>query len=213
MKVDRALISVFDKRDLDKLVKKLRDLGVTIVSTGGTSVEIKAHEVSVLEVSDLPGSFPEMLGGRVKTLQPTVHAAILAKQDNEAQMEEVLSHKITPVQLVVVNFYPLGEKIQEGITIERVIEEGMDIGGPSMVCSAIKNFPSVAVVVDPNDYGLIITELESTGEISEQLRLKLAVKASYEVAKYHWMVYQWMAKTFGFEINPLPSLPFPDSKL
>jgi len=205
MQVRRVLISVSNKEKLGEFAKELSNLGIEIVSTGGTSREIRSHGVPVTEVSQLPGSFPEMLKGRVKTLQPSVLAGVLVKQDDENQMKEIAEHNIQPFQMVVVNFYPWEKKIQEiGLKIDEIIEEGMDIGGPNATCSAIKNYPYVTTVIDPNDYDLILKELKENGEVSEQLRIHLAVKASFEVVWYRYRIFQWMAVTFGYKSEQFP---------
>lgn len=205
MKVKRALISVSDKAGIVDFARALHELGVEIVSTGGTARAILEAGVPVVKVEDLPGSFPEMLGGRVKTLQPPVHGGILVKQNNEEQLAEIAEHQVEPFQLVAVNFYPWEKKIAEiGLSIDQIIEEGMDIGGPTMVSSGIKNYPFVVTVTDPADYDLLISELQETGEISLETSQKLAVKAAHQVAWYRVQISRWMAEKLSGKTELFP---------
>jgi phosphoribosylaminoimidazolecarboxamide formyltransferase/IMP cyclohydrolase len=177
----RALISVSDKTGLDVLGPALRDLGWTLISTGGTAWALNRAGCEVVEVCDHTG-FPEILDGRVKTLHPKVFAGILAapSAEHEAQLEKL---RIPPVDLVVVNLYPFRETVaRSGVSLEEAVEQ-IDIGGPSLLRAAAKNHARVTVVVDPADYGAVFDELR-TGEVAASTRRRLAVKAFRHTAAY-----------------------------
>ena len=178
----RAIISVYDKTGVVEFAQALTDLGFEILSTGGTAAALSKAGVSVTLVSDVTG-FPEILGGRVKTLHPMVHAGILARRTREHQ-EDLERHGITPIQLVAVNLYPFKKTIEEpGVTLEEAVEN-IDIGGPTMVRAAAKNFERVTVVTNPDRYEEIISELKAMGEVSKATRAKLAVEAFRHTAEY-----------------------------
>src|SRR5271155_4871429 len=158
MAVERALISVFDKSGIVEFAKRLAALRIEILSTGGTSRLLRESGVSVRDVAELTG-WPEMLGGRVKTLHPKVHGGILFQRGKPEDRKQVDEHKIGAIDLVVVNLYPFSATAAKpGVTAEELIEN-IDIGGPAMVRSAAKNFQSVGVVTDPADYAAIAAEL------------------------------------------------------
>ncbi len=160
MAVERALISVYDKTGLADFASQLARLGIEIVSTGGTARFLREAGISVRDVADLTGS-PEMLGGRVKTLHPKVHGGILFRRGNADDRKQTAAHGIAPIDMVVVNLYPFSATAgKSGVTAEELIEN-IDIGGPTMVRSAAKNFESVAVVTDPADYSALLEELRS----------------------------------------------------
>ena len=168
MKVKRALISVSDKTGLEGFVRSLAKFGVEILSTGGTAKAIESFGVAVREVSDYTG-FPEMMNGRVKTLHPKIHAGLLARRDKTSHMEEAKKHDIGMIDMVVVNLYPF-EKVaaKEGVPEEEAVEN-IDIGGPSMLRSAAKNYKAVACVCNPTRYESVIKELEASGgSLSEE---------------------------------------------
>lgn len=196
MKVRRALISVSDKTGLIDLVKTLDKFGVEIVSTGGTAKAIAGAGVPVIEVSDYTG-FPEMMNGRVKTLHPKIHGGLLALRESEEHMRQAKDHDIGLIDMVVVNLYPF-EKVtaKESTTLEEAIEN-IDIGGPSMLRSAAKNYRSVAVVCDPCWYPSIIEELKkSKGSIGEETRGKLALQVFERTAGYDGVIRDYLkAKT------------------
>src|SRR6202035_3871400 len=174
--IERALVSVYDKTGLVEFAQGLASLGVEIVSTGGTAKLLRENGVSVRDVSDLTG-WPEMLGGRVKTLHPKVHGGILFQRDKAEDRKQTGEHSIVPIDLVVVNLYPFSATAAKpGVTPEELIEN-IDIGGPAMVRSAAKNFQSVGVVTDPGDYAAILAELREKRELSLATRLGLARKA------------------------------------
>jgi phosphoribosylaminoimidazolecarboxamide formyltransferase/IMP cyclohydrolase len=181
--VARALISVFDKTGVVEFARELASLGVEIVSTGGTARLLREGGVAVRDVAELTG-WPEMLGGRVKTLHPKVHGGILFQRGKAEDRKQVGEHGIVPIDLVVVNLYPFSATAAKpGVTPEELIEN-IDIGGPAMVRSAAKNFQSVGVVTDPSDYAAIATELRDKGELSLGTRLNLARKAYARTARY-----------------------------
>jgi phosphoribosylaminoimidazolecarboxamide formyltransferase / IMP cyclohydrolase len=187
MAVERALISVFDKTGIVEFAKRLAALKIEILSTGGTSKLLREAGVTVRDVSDFTG-WPEMLGGRVKTLHPKVHGGLLYRRkhkDDEAQAKE---HGIAPIDLVVVNLYPFeATAAKSGLTAEELIEN-IDIGGPTMLRSAAKNFESVTVITDPADYSRVATELEAGKETSLATRVDLARKVFATTSTYDGMI-------------------------
>ena len=182
-KVQRALISVSNKQGIADLAARLAQLGVEIISTGGTAGLLREKKIPVKDVSEVTG-FPEMMDGRVKTLHPKIHGGLLALRDNAEHVAQMKAHEISPIDLVVVNLYPFEETVKKQAALPEIIEQ-IDIGGPSMVRSAAKNHAHVAVVVDPADYGAVLEELQdSRGEIAAETRFRLAVKAFGHTARY-----------------------------
>jgi phosphoribosylaminoimidazolecarboxamide formyltransferase/IMP cyclohydrolase len=179
--VRRALVSVSDKRGVVELAKVLAELGVEILSTGGTAAALTAAGIAVKQVSEHTGA-PEILDGRVKTLHPRIHGGLLGR-DTEQHRAEMQKHSIEPIDLVVVNLYPFEATIAKGVAFDEAIEN-IDIGGPSMLRSAAKNHERVAVVVDPEDYDAVVAELRQGKEISATRRLQLARKAFAHTAAY-----------------------------
>lgn len=176
MATKRALISVSDKTGVIEFAKKLTNKGIEILSTGGTAKVLKEAGIKVKDVSDYT-SFPEMMNGRVKTLHPKVHGGILALRDKEEHMKQAGENGIEMIDLVVVNLYPFEKTVEkEDVTEEEAIEN-IDIGGPSMVRSAAKNYKFVTIVSDPEDYDSVAAEIEKNGETSLETRRKLARKA------------------------------------
>jgi phosphoribosylaminoimidazolecarboxamide formyltransferase / IMP cyclohydrolase len=185
--VERALISVYDKTGLAEFATKLSKLGVEIVSTGGTARFLRDAGITVRDVAELTGS-PEMLGGRVKTLHPKVHGGILFRRGNADDRKQTAEHGIAPIDMVVVNLYPFSATANKpGVTAEELIEN-IDIGGPTMLRSAAKNFESVAVVTDPADYAKLLEELESSREIRLATRFELARKVFALTAHYDGLI-------------------------
>src|SRR6185295_12038770 len=173
----RALISVFDKTGLEELARGLSRLGVEIVSTGGTLKFLEEKGVAVTAVSGVTG-FPEILDGRVKTLHPHIHGGILANRSVPAHLEALEAHGIGRIDLVVVNLYPFRETAARGASFAETLEM-IDVGGPTMVRAAAKNFGGVAVVVDPADYPAVLAALEEgQGVVPEPLRRRLALRRS-----------------------------------
>jgi phosphoribosylaminoimidazolecarboxamide formyltransferase/IMP cyclohydrolase len=187
MAVERALISVFDKTGIVEFAKRLAALKIEILSTGGTSKLLREAGVTVRDVSDFTG-WPEMLGGRVKTLHPKVHGGLLYRRKHKDDQAQAKEHGISPIDLVVVNLYPFeATAAKSGLTAEELIEN-IDIGGPTMLRSAAKNFESVTVITDPADYSRVATELESAKETSLATRVDLARKVFATTSRYDGMI-------------------------
>ncbi len=204
--VRRALVSTFDKEGIVSFCRDLEAAGVEILSTGGTARLLKESGVSVVRVSDRTG-FPEMLDGRVKTLHPRIHAGILAVRSDARHMEDLKRAGIDPIDLVVANLYPFEKTAaMEGIGLAEVVEM-IDVGGPTMVRAAAKNFAHVGVVVDPSDYAGVIEEIRGAGGLGSATRLALAVKAFRHTCAYDSAVSSYLAR-----VGPggeLPSGPAP----
>jgi phosphoribosylaminoimidazolecarboxamide formyltransferase/IMP cyclohydrolase len=187
MAVERALISVFDKTGVLEFAKRLAALKIEILSTGGTARLLRGSGVAVKDVSEFTG-WPEMLGGRVKTLHPKVHGGLLFRRNLAEDQKQAKEHGIAPIDLVVVNLYPFeATAAKAGLTAEELIEN-IDIGGPTMLRSAAKNFESVTVVTDPADYGAVAKELEAKKETSLATRLELARKVFATTSQYDGMI-------------------------
>jgi phosphoribosylaminoimidazolecarboxamide formyltransferase/IMP cyclohydrolase len=183
----RALISVSNKEGIIDFAKRLADFGIEIISTGGTARIISDAGIPVIGISEVTG-FPECLDGRVKTLHPKIHGGLLAIRNNKEHMEQIRELGIDPIDLVVVNLYPFKETIlKDGVTREEAIEN-IDIGGPTMLRSAAKNYQDVAVIVDPNDYALIAEELETEGHVSQETKFYLASKVFEHTAAYDALI-------------------------
>jgi len=189
--VKRALISLSDKSGLDDLAAGLARHNVEIVSTGGTAAKLRELGSEVRDISDLTG-FPEMMDGRVKTLHPKVHGALLGVRDNPEHVAAMEEHSIAPIDLVVVNLYPFLDTVMSGADRDTIIEN-IDIGGPSMVRSAAKNHAHVAIVTDPADYSALLDQLDSNGGTTAEFRKKLAAKAFALTAAYDSTISQWFA--------------------
>ncbi len=186
----RAIISVSDKTGVADFAKDLSQLGFELFSTGGTKKALLEAQVPVKSVSDLTG-FPEILDGRVKTLHPAVHGGILAKRNLPSHMEELARNNIGLIDLVAINLYPFVQTVsREGVTLDEALEN-IDIGGPTMIRAAAKNFPSVIVVVDPADYPLVLERLKQGGmDLAE--RKRLAQQAFQHVASYDTAISQYL---------------------
>src|SRR5438034_1334263 len=178
----RALLSVSDKRGIVEFARALAGLGWEIVSTGGTADALRAGGVPVTPIEQVTG-FPEIMDGRVKTLHPKVHGGLLARRANPGDRAALAEHGITPIDLVVVNLYPFRETVAKpGVSFEQAIEQ-IDIGGPSMLRSAAKNHQDVLVVVDPDDYPVVIAALKAD-KLTPGLRRRLAAKVFGHTAAY-----------------------------
>jgi phosphoribosylaminoimidazolecarboxamide formyltransferase/IMP cyclohydrolase len=190
--VRRALLSVSDKRGLVELARGLAELGVELLSTGGTAKLLGEAGLRVREVSDYTG-FPEMLDGRVKTLHPKIHGGLLGRRDVPAHVATMREHGIQPIDLVVVNLYPFRETVaRPGTTLEEAIEQ-IDIGGPSMLRSAAKNHADVTVIVDPDDYAPVLDELRASGgRVSAATNRRLAQKVFCATACYDGAIADWL---------------------
>ncbi|CAM4062785.1 bifunctional phosphoribosylaminoimidazolecarboxamide formyltransferase/IMP cyclohydrolase [Geobacillus sp. FSL K6-0789] len=198
MAVKRALISVSNKEGIIPFAKQLAELGVDIISTGGTKRALEEAGVPVISISDVTG-FPEILDGRVKTLHPAIHGGILAVRSDERHQAALKEHGIRPIDLVVVNLYPFQQTIAKpDVTLAEAIEN-IDIGGPTMVRAAAKNYADVAIVVDPADYPMVIEELKTTGSIQAKTRQQLAAKAFRHTAAYDAMIAEYLTGLAGEE--------------
>jgi len=186
----RAIISVSDKTGVSDFAKKLSQLGCEIFSTGGTKKALAEDGVPVKGVSEITG-FPEILNGRVKTLHPAVHGGLLARRSLPEHMQELKDNNIQPIDMVVVNLYPFVQTVtREGVSLDEALEN-IDIGGPTMLRAAAKNFPSVLVVIDPADYEVVLKHLEA-GEVPMEERQRLAQKAFQHVASYDTAISQYL---------------------
>ena len=210
MPVQRALVSVYDKAGLTELVRQLAALNIEIVSTGGTAKLLREGGIAVRDVSELTG-WPEMLGGRVKTLHPKVHGGILFRRGDAGDRAQAAEHKIAAIDLVVVNLYPFEATAAKPDLAPEELIENIDIGGPTMVRSAAKNFESVAVVTDPADYAAVAEEITATGEVSLATRLQLARKAFALTARYDGKIATELerlsAASGSIELGKRPLLP------
>jgi phosphoribosylaminoimidazolecarboxamide formyltransferase/IMP cyclohydrolase len=191
--IKRALLSVFDKTGMEDFAKGLAELGVELVSTGGTAKLIAGAGAAVRDISDLTG-FPEMMDGRVKTLHPKVHGGLLAVRDNPTHRAAMEAHEIGAIDLVVVNLYPFEATIAKGASYDETIEN-IDIGGPAMIRSAAKNHAYVTVIVDPADYETVLEVIRAEGGVPYALRQKLAAKAYARTAAYDSVIANWFAAT------------------
>jgi phosphoribosylaminoimidazolecarboxamide formyltransferase/IMP cyclohydrolase len=189
--VRRALVSVYDKQGLADFARALAALGVEIVSTGGTARHLEEQGLDVLPVSQVTG-FPEILGGRVKSLHPYIHGGILANRHRSSDAAEMQQHGIQPIDLVVVNLYPFRETVaRPGAKVEEIVEM-IDIGGPAMLRAAAKNFHAVTAVVDPADYPQVLANLERGEELPDSLRRRLAAKAFRATQRYDAAIAEWL---------------------
>ena len=209
-RIQRAILSVTDKTGLVEFARKLSGLGVELISTGGTARLLRESGIAVRDVSELTG-FPEMLDGRVKTLHPKVHGGILHRREDPAHRAAVTEHGIQPIDMVVVNLYAFEKTAgKPGVGLDELIEN-IDIGGPSMIRSAAKNFHDVAVVTSPSDYGSIADELaRSGGELSAATRWRLAQKAFATTAAYDSTIASTLERVSAnghFEIQAESAFP------
>jgi phosphoribosylaminoimidazolecarboxamide formyltransferase/IMP cyclohydrolase len=205
--VRRALLAVYDKAGVVELARALVELGVSLVSSGGTAATLRAAGVPVTPVEEVTG-FPEMLDGRVKTLHPRIHGGLLADSRKPEHLEQLAAHGIEPFDLVVVNLYPFRETVASGAGADDVIEK-IDIGGPAMVRAAAKNFESVGVVVDPSSYPAIVEELRDRGGLSRDTRDRLAAAAFAHTAAYDAAVAGWFAeRAAGSDLPTFVGLAF-----
>ncbi len=183
----RALISVFDKTGIVDFAKVLDSMGWEIISTGGTSKQLKAEGIRVTDISDLT-KFPECFDGRVKTLHPNVEGGILAIRDNDYHKKQMTELGIAPIDIVVCNLYPFKQTIlKPGVSHEEIIEN-IDIGGPTMIRAAAKNYKFVTVLTDPEDYSLVINELKTNGDTSEATKEMLAAKVFIHTSHYDALI-------------------------
>ncbi len=206
--IERALISVSDKSGIVDLATVLAQKGVEILSTGGTAIALREAGLDVVEVSETTG-FPEILGGRVKTLHPTIHAGILARRDCRDDHEALKQHSINPIDLVVVNLYPFRETLaglRSGNRIMTDCIEMIDIGGPTLLRAAAKNYQHVTVLVEPGDYSTVIKNLNTNQEVPLAERCRLAAVAFAHVAAYDAAISSWLTRENGDTKPPRLSL-------
>src|SRR5687767_10818192 len=198
MKIQRALLSVFDKTGLVPFAKVLAESGVELISTGGTAKALREAGLTVKDLSEHTG-FPEMLDGRVKTLHPRVHGGLLYIRGNSSHEAAVQQHNIPPIDLVVVNLYPFEETVAKpNVALHEAIEN-IDIGGPSMLRSAAKNHESVTVMVDPADYAIAAEQIKAEGETTLALRRRLAAKVFMWTSAYDAAITMHLSKEFANE--------------
>ena len=194
----RALISVSDKRGVVEFARSLRELGWEVIATGGTMKLLRDSGVEVLNISDVTG-FPEICDGRVKTLHPKVHGGLLARRDDPEHLRALKENGIGFIDLVCVNLYPFRETIaRPGVEMAEAIEN-IDIGGPSMLRSAAKNWVDVTVVCNPDDYDRIMSEIRASGNTEKATRLRLSAEAYTHTAQYDAMIAAYMRAQAGLD--------------
>lgn len=199
--IKRALISVSDKTGIVDFAIELANLGIEIISTGGTAKTLSDAGLKVTNISDVTG-FPECLDGRVKTLHPKVHAGILAMRENPSHMKQIEELSIDTIDLVAINLYPFKETInKEGVELHEAIEN-IDIGGPTMIRAAAKNYQDVAVIVDPSDYSSVIEQIKIDGDVSKQTKFKLAYKVFEHTSSYDTLIAKYLREQIGEEQFP-----------
>ncbi len=196
----RALLSVANKAGIESFAKALADLGVELVSTGGTAAALTSAGIPVRSVAEVTG-FPEILGGRVKTLHPAIAAAILARRSNPHDMQELREHQIEPIGLVVCNLYPFADAVSRGAALEAALEE-VDIGGVTLLREAAKNFPDVTVVTRPEDYETVLSELAADGSTTLETRRRLAIAAFQHTALYDSTIADYLRRDVVGELFP-----------
>ncbi|GEN35638.1 bifunctional phosphoribosylaminoimidazolecarboxamide formyltransferase/IMP cyclohydrolase [Aneurinibacillus danicus] len=196
VQVKRALISVSDKTGIVEFAKQLTELGVEIISTGGTATLLQKEGVNVIGISEVTG-FPEILDGRLKTLDPHIHGGLLAVRDDEKHRQQIAEHNITPIDLVVVNLYPFKATISKPNVPFAEAIENIDIGGPTMLRSAAKNHKYVTVVVDAADYGSVLEEIREGGSVTDETKRRLAAKVFRHTAAYDALISQYLTEQVG----------------
>lgn len=192
-KIERALISLTDKSGIEGFARELAELGVEILSTGGTAKKIREAGIPVKDVSEFTG-FPEMLDGRVKTLHPKVHGGILNQRANVEHRRQCAEHNIGNIDLIAVNLYAFEKTVADPHCSLADAIENIDIGGPTMLRSSAKNFHDVTVIVDPADYPQVLKEIKATGNTSLKTRFKLARKVFALTAQYDTVISAWLEK-------------------
>lgn len=205
IKIRRALISVSDKTGIVDLGKSLQEMGIEIISTGGTEALLRQHSVKAHPVSEIT-NFPEILDGRVRTLHPKIHGALLGKLDDPHHRQQMEELGIEPIDLIVVNLYPFEETVRRNnVTLEEALEQ-IDIGGPTILRAAAKNYKSKAVVTRPSQYDRILAEMrENGGSLSEQTCFELAQEAFRYTAHYDSVISEFLGRRNGTEAITLPT--------
>ena len=202
--IQRALISVSNKTGIVPFAKALAEMDIEIISTGGSAAMLRKNGIPVIEIGDYTG-FPEIMNGRVKTLHPKIHGGILALRDNPEHVKTMKEHDISPIDMVVVNLYPFEETIKKPDCSLKEAIENIDIGGPTMLRSAAKNYRFVTVVIDPNDYEPILAELKSNKKnVSDPFRMRLAQKVFAFTARYDSLISTYLDRIC------YPETPFPE---
>lgn len=192
-KISRALISLTDKTGIENFAKELHGLGIEILSTGGTAKKLRDHGIAVKDVAEFTG-FPEMLDGRVKTLHPKVHGGILAQRANPEHRKQMAAHGLQPIDLIAVNLYAFDKATADpNCSLANAIEN-IDIGGPTMLRAAAKNFQDITVIVDPADYPQVLAEIRQTGNTTLVTRFRLAVKVFQLTSTYDTAIAAWLVK-------------------
>jgi phosphoribosylaminoimidazolecarboxamide formyltransferase / IMP cyclohydrolase len=204
MKVRRALLSVHDKTGVVEFARALADLGVELVSTGGTAQLLRDSGLSVRDVAEVTG-FPEMLDGRVKTLHPRIHGGILARRDVPGHLETLARHEIPPIDLVVVALYPFEATVARADVTRAEAIEQIDVGGPTLIRAAAKNHAGVAVVTDRSQYRAVLDELGTSGELSDATRFRLAQEAFRRTAQYDAAIARYLTEPAGTSEPPATS--------
>ena len=199
-KIERALISLTDKSGIEGFARELEQLGIEILSTGGTAKKMRDNGIKVKDVSEFTG-FPEMLDGRVKTLHPKVHGGILAQKTNPDHVRQMQEHGLQAIDLVAVNLYAFEKTVANPACTLGDVIENIDIGGPTMLRSSAKNFQDVTVIVDPADYPQVLAEIKAFGNTTLKTRFRLAVKVFALTSTYDTAIVNWL-NTVDVESNP-----------
>jgi phosphoribosylaminoimidazolecarboxamide formyltransferase/IMP cyclohydrolase len=190
-KITRALISLTDKSGIEGFASELAELGIELLSTGGTAKKLRDSGLTVKDVSEFTG-FPEMLDGRVKTLHPKVHGGILNQRENKDHQQQCAEHGLEHIDLIAVNLYQFEKTVSDPDCSLADAIENIDIGGPTMLRAAAKNFNDVTVIVDPADYPQVIREVKETGNTSLKTRFKLAAKVFALTSSYDTAISKWL---------------------
>ena len=192
-KIERAFISLTDKSGIEGFARELEQLGIEILSTGGTAKKMRDNGIKVKDVSEFTG-FPEMLDGRVKTLHPKVHGGILAQKNNPDHLRQMQEHGLQAIDIVAVNLYAFDKATADpNCTLANAIEN-IDIGGPTMLRAAAKNFQDVTVIVDPADYPVVIEEIKARGNTTLKTRFRLCAKVFALTSRYDTAISAWLDK-------------------
>lgn len=199
--IKRALISVSDKTGIVEMAKNLAECGIEIISTGGTAKTLSAAGIKVINVSDITG-FPECLDGRVKTLHPKIHGGLLAIRSNEEHMKQIKELGIEPIDMVIINLYPFKQTIlKKDVELEEAIEN-IDIGGPTMLRAAAKNYQDVVVITDPADYSMVLDEITASGDVSIKTKFKLAYKVFEHTSHYDTLIAKYLRDRLDEDFFP-----------
>jgi phosphoribosylaminoimidazolecarboxamide formyltransferase / IMP cyclohydrolase len=191
--IRRALLSLTDKTGIESFAAGLAAENIEILSTGGTAKKLRDHGVAVVDVSEFTG-FPEMLDGRVKTLHPKVHGGILHQRSNDDHLRQCREHGLQPIDLVAVNLYAFEKAVADPQCTLADAIENIDIGGPTLLRAAAKNFHDVTVIVDPADYGQVLTEIRSSGSTTLATRFRLACKVFNLTSSYDTAIARWLSR-------------------